>query len=267
MAYLAGKIAFVLLRPSNLLLLLGLAGLVGALARRRWGRPSMAASLLALAAAAALPFGHWLLLPLEDRFPAPATYPDRVAGVVVLGGGVDTRISAVRGQASFKETMERFAAIPELARRYPDAPIVFTGGMAWNAGARDVPEAQVIAQFLERQGLPAARVILEPRARSTRDNATLVRELVRPEPNQRWLLVTSAAHMPRAVGVFRRAGWPEPLPWPVDYRTTGAPAEIEWPSLGPRLQQLDEAAYEWYALVYYRLLGYTDALLPGPRDG
>ena len=72
-------------------------------------------------------------------------------------------------------------------------------------------------------------------------------------------------HMPRSMGVFRGAGWPELTPWPVDYRTTGSAWPMRQPSLGARLAELDDAAYEWYGLVYYRLLGYTDALFPAPR--
>ena len=160
--------------------------------------------------------------------------------------------------------MERFAAIPELARRYPAAQILFTGGVSWSGSSDVATEAAVIGRFLARQGVPDGRVVLEDRARSTRDNALLTLQLARPRPGERWLLVTSAMHMPRAIGVFRRAGWPELQPWPVDYRSTG---RLEWvgePSLATRLTELDQAAYEWWGLLYYRLLGYTDAIFPGP---
>ena len=70
-------------------------------------------------------------------------------------------------------------------------------------------------------------------------------------------------HMPRSIGVFRGAGWPEMQPWPVDYRTTGEFPTLNEPRMGSRLADLDQAAYEWYGLIYYRLLGYTDTLLPG----
>ena len=81
--------------------------------------------------------------------------------------------------------------------------------------------------------------MLEDRARSTRDNALLTLPLARPQPGERWLLVTSAMHMPRSIGVFRRAGWPELQPWPVDYRTTGRLELAGEPSMGARLAELD----------------------------
>lgn len=263
MAFLFGKLMFLVLRPSNLLLLLSMLGLAAGW-RRWWGAKLTAAAIVLLAACTLLPVGRWATLPLEDRFPPPGTYPAQVDGVVVLGGGVDGDITRARGQPSFGETMERFAAIPELARRYPTARLLFTGGNAWSAGSDADTEAAVIAQFLARQGLPEGRVTLEDRARSTRDNAVFSLALAHPQPGERWLLVTSAMHMPRSIGVFRMAGWPEMQPWPVDYRTTGHIELAGEPVMATRLAELDAAAYEWGALLYYRLLGYTGSIFPGP---
>ena len=267
MAYMFGKLTFYVLQPSNLLLILVLAGLLAAAWRRRWGLPLASVAALGIAVCTLLPVGGWLTLPLENRFPAPADYPGEIDGIVVLGGGVDGALTRARGQPSFRETMERFASIPELARHYPDARIIFTGGAAWNSAPEDLSEATVIGMFLARQGVPEGRVILEGRSRSTRENALLSLPLARPQPGERWLLVTSAMHMPRSIGVFRRAGWPEMQPWPVDYRTTGRFGSLDEPRMGGRLADLDQAAYEWYGLVYYWLLGYTDALFPRPLAG
>ena len=222
MAYAFGKAAYYVLQPSNLLLILSLAGLLGALFRRRWGLPLAAGAVSCIALCTLLPVGNWLTIPLENRFPGPADYPADIDGIVVLGGGVDGGLTKARGQPSFRETMERFAAIPELARRYPQARLVFTGGPGWNSAAGDLSEAEVIGQFIVRQGLPADRVLLEGMSRSTRQNALLSLPLAQPKAEERWLLVTSAMHIPRAMGVFRRAGWPEMQPWPVDYRTSGS---------------------------------------------
>ncbi|HEX6016406.1 MAG TPA: hypothetical protein VFY87_32305, partial [Geminicoccaceae bacterium] len=154
MAFLLGKLAFVVLRPSNLLLLLALAGILGLALGRSWGRRLVTASVVAMALCTVLPIGRWLAIPLEDRFPRPAGYPERVDGVVVLGGGVDGVLTQARGVPSFRESMERFAAIPEFARRYPEAKILFTGGQSWAAGEGAHAEAEVIRRFLSAQDLP-----------------------------------------------------------------------------------------------------------------
>jgi uncharacterized SAM-binding protein YcdF (DUF218 family) len=265
MVFVLGKLGWLLLRPSNLLLLLALIGLLGLWRRRPWAPRLLAASLAVTAACVLLPVGNWLTVPLENRFPRPPALPEQVDGVVFLGGGIDGTVTFARGVPSFGETMERFAAILELARQLPNARLVFTGGTAWRDRGTDHTEAAVIRRFLADQGLSEGRVALEARARSTRENALLTLELMQPRLGERWLLVTSAKHMPRAIGVFRRAGWPGIEAWPVDYHTTGAFWELADPLASVRLVELDEAAYEWFGLLYYRLLGYTDGILPGPE--
>src|SRR3954453_16889346 len=135
MAYAFGKLAFILLRPSNFLLLLGLIGLLGLWRRpRAWAKALLALSLGLMLLVTVLPVGGWLMAPLEDRFPRPAGYPEHVDGVVVLGGGVRSDIAAARGTATFEDTGERYMAMLALARRYPDAKVLFTGGVGNLAG-------------------------------------------------------------------------------------------------------------------------------------
>ncbi len=107
-------------------------------------------------------------------------------------------------------------------------------------------------------------MILESRSRNTIENALLTKQLVQPKPGERWLLVTSASHMPRSVGVFRRAGFPVEA-HPVDWRTRGrADAFAPFGTLAAGLARTDTALHEWAGLVGYRLTGRTSELLPGP---
>jgi uncharacterized SAM-binding protein YcdF (DUF218 family) len=248
MAFAFGKLAFILLRPGNLLLLLALTGLAGLWRRpRTWAKAALALSLGLMLLATHLPLGSWLIAPLENPFLRPATYPSRIDGAVVLGGGTMPSITAARGTPTFTDPAERYLALLELVRRYPEASIIFTGGVG-RLGGGVPPEAETVRLLLEQHGL-AGRVQLESAARTTEENALYAWQLAQPAPGQTWLLVTSAGHMPRSVGVFRAAGW-EVTPWPVDYRSTGG---MEWtwnPNLADRLYQLDEAAYEWLGLVY-----------------
>lgn len=258
-AFAIGKIAWLVLRPGNLLLILAVVGLLGG--RRRWARTAALTGIGGLVLATLLPIGAWLLAPLENRFPQPG-WPERVDGVIVLGGGVVPEITAARDSVTFNEGAERQTAMLAIARRYPQARIVFTGGIGALGGAA-ITEAEVVRRFLAEQGVPAGRVLIEDRSRTTLENALLSRELARPEPGERWLLVTSAAHMPRSVGIFRRVGWPVEA-WPVDYRTTGG-LELDLSiRLDQRLARLEDAAYEWAGLAWYRLLGRTDTLFPAP---
>lgn len=263
MFFILSKILGFLAAPSNALAIVGVLGVVAAaFGAQRLGVVLMAASILGLAALGLSPAANWLLIPLEERFPRAADDP-APAGIVVLGGSFDTVVAGSRQEVALTEAAERLTEIAELARRWPNARIVFTGGS--NAllygGAT---EAELAARMFESFGVAGERVTLESRSRNTVENAQFVRALVAPGPGERWLLVTSAYHMPRAVGCFRRAGFPVEA-WPVDYRTRG-PEDAARPfsSVSAGLRRADIAVREWIGLVTYRALGYLDALLPRP---
>jgi uncharacterized SAM-binding protein YcdF (DUF218 family) len=106
-------------------------------------------------------------------------------------------------------------------------------------------------------------VIFEDRARNTYENAVLSKQLVAPAPGERWLLVTSAAHMPRSVGVFRKVGWPV-IPYPVDYNTTGDLEVMVAPDAAGRWSTFDQAVKAWIGLLAYWLSGRSSAPFPAP---
>jgi len=154
--------------------------------------------------------------------------------------------------------------VAELARRYPDARIVFSGGsgaLIYDEGA----EAPLALRLLESLGIPRARITLEDRSRNTVENAVLSKAIAQPKPGERWLLVTSAHHLPRAVGVFRKAGFPVEA-YPVDWRTRGADDALRpFASVGDGLRRSDTAVREWVGLAIYWLTGRSSELFPGPR--
>jgi uncharacterized SAM-binding protein YcdF (DUF218 family) len=262
------KLLWALVQPSNTLLLLLLIAVISLLlGYRRLGTWLLCGVTTILVAITVLPIGAWLLIPIENRFPAP-TLPERIDGVVMLGGAVEPHISAIRDQIALNDAAERVTALQELARRYPDARLVVSGGIGRLVGGPGAP-AQALEIFYRRQGLDVGRILFEDRSRNTYENAVFTRDLVRPGLDERWLLVTSAYHMPRSIGVFRQAGWPV-IAYPVDYRTSGAVdlwstlGELIQPSVADRLVEFDVAVKTWVGLLAYWLMGRTSALLPAP---
>jgi uncharacterized SAM-binding protein YcdF (DUF218 family) len=254
--------------PSNLVISIGLLGLLLVPTRfTRAGRALAFASLIVLAILGLSPVGNALMIPLEDRFPrwdATRGAPD---GIIVLGGAISPDVSAARDEVALNEAAERLTVAVELARRYPAARIVFSGGsgaLIYDEGA----EAPFSLRMLEGLGIPRARVLLEDRSRNTVENAILSNALIQPKPGERWLLVTSAHHMPRAIGVFRKMGF-SVEPYPVDWRTRGAPDALRpFATLGDGLRRSDTAVREWVGLAVYWLTGRSSALFPSPtREG
>ena len=255
MSFVLSKLAWLVLQPSNLLLL----GLLSAVLLN-WRR-LLLGLLLLLAVVVVLPVGLWLQRPLEDRFVRPAELPAEIAGIIVLGGAQDQAVTEARGTLALTGAAERMVEGLALAYRYPEARLVFSGGSG-RLFPGDASESTVNERFIELMRLDPARVVLEDRSRNTWENARFSRELIEPQAGETWLLVTSAAHMPRSMGIFRRIGWPV-VPWPVDYRT-GDDGPMLQTEVSDRLTQLDDAAREWLGLLAYRLMSRTDALFPAP---
>ena len=218
----------------------------------------MAIPLLGLSPAA-----NWAILPLEMRFASPDLAGRKVDGIVVLGGALQERQTLAHGPMALNDAGERIVALADLARRHPDARVIFSGGAGTYSGA-PLPEGEVLRLQLGALGLAPDRVIIESQSLNTFENAALSKAIARPKPGETWLLVTSAWHMPRSVGIFRKAGWPV-VAYPVDFRTGGWPdAARGFASVSEGLRRMDVAAKEWVGLVVYRLTGKSDALLPGP---
>ncbi len=263
MFFVVAKLTWFVLQPSTALVLLLLIGmiLIG-IGRAHAGALTMFIASAGLLVAGLLPLGILMILPLEDRFPRGV--PDGpIAGIIVLGGGIDQQIGVARGVTTLTEAGERLTEAVALARRFPEARLVFTGGIA--SLSPDGPtEADAARRFFAEMGIPPERLTVEDKSRDTAENARFTKALIDPKPGQQWLLVTSAWHMPRSVGCFRAAGWPV-IAWPTDYRTAG-PQDLQMvmPRASFGLTMVDVAAKEWVGLVAYRLSGRTDELFPAP---
>ena len=201
-----------------------------------------------------------LMRPLEDRFPR-AAMPRHVTGIIVLGGAFDPAQSLDRGTIALNNRAERMTIFVKLARQYPAATLVFSGGKA-DRHTSAPTEAQLARNFLIGCGISPTRVIFEGASRNTRENALLSRRLVRLRAADNWLLVTSAADMPRAVGTFREIGW-NTIAVPADYHTSTSWWTV--PGVVSGLAELDWTSHEWVGLLYYKLRGWTPTFFPSPQ--
>ncbi len=244
--FVVSKVFWGLLAPSRVVLWLVVvtAGLLLA-GRERGGRWCGVAAAASLLIVGVLPLGKWLARPLENRYPRPP-WPAHVDGVLTLGGGLGTRTLLSRGAPAAVLSETRLVSANEIARRYPDARIVFAGGFGRFSDAR-------AAQYIFAQmGLAGPRLIFESRSHDTLENLLFARRLVHPRQGEVWLLATSAIHMPRAMQTAQRVGWPM-LPWPTDYLTAAqAPRQLGSLDVSANMALTDAAAHEWLGLLTYR---------------
>lgn len=262
------EIVFLFLQPSNTLLALLLLGAVVAAFRVRLGAAMMTSAALLIAFFGLLPVGAVLLSFLEDQyaFEGIVEPPD---GIIILGGYLNTRTSLHHNQIQLSDNAERITAGAALARRFPDAKVIVTDGPS-EPGMKS--GAELAKVMLVDFGVPVERIVREEWAASTWDNARYSYDMVQPKPGERYVLVTSAFHMPRSMATFAAAGWTGLVPWPVDY-SAGRPVWQEYPgSVAQGLRMLDWAAREYLATIYYRVTGRwadpgpaTAASLMGPR--
>jgi uncharacterized SAM-binding protein YcdF (DUF218 family) len=263
--FVLSKTLGVMLLPTNFLLGLGLLGVLLLLTRKaRLGRALMVVSLLSLALCGFTPLGNLLLYALESRFPPWDASHGAPDGIVVLGGPIDADLSVSHDAPVIRSAPDRIVAAAMLAHRYPNARIVFSGGSP-NLISNDAREADFASLVFEGLGVDKARLIMERRSRNTLENALFSKELAAPKPGERWLLITSAFHMPRSVGLFRKAGFAVE-PYPVDWHVGATLGEALSMSQvgGDGWGRTDASVREWMGLLAYWITGKTDALFPGP---
>ncbi len=254
MFFVLSKVAGWLATPLNALIALQALGVVLLWTRRRrLGAWLCTSAALLFLAVGFTPLADLALHPLEQRYARPEQLPQSVQGIILIGSAQNTQLTEAYGTAHMggdAQTMTEFAA---LARHYPHARRVFSGGSGRLFPGKTT-EARVVQLFFQEQGLDPASLVLEERSRTTYENALLSHALVRPKKGESWLLVTAAFHMPRSIAVFHKAGW-SVIAWPVAYRTL---PHLGWDSVDTptvQFEKLQLALHEWIGLAAYRITG------------
>ncbi len=232
-----------------LFVLFGLSLVLMAARRRRGAWRALALGFLAWALIAILPVGQLLVAPLESHYP-PRPDISHADGIILLGGAEDLGATRQWGMPQVNGNADRYFAVIEIATLLPDVPVLVSGG---GAPDPDAPtEAGVAAALLALGGISADRTVFEAGARNTAENAAALSALGAGMEAGRWVLVTSAFHMPRAVETFCAAGWRGLIPWPTDYKTRGR--GWGWNPLG-NLGLVNIAVSEAAGRIGYRALG------------
>lgn len=259
--FLFKKILGLFLMPLSLCLFLLLAGIILLWFSRKQksGKVLVTAGTLLLMTLSYATVPNWLLRPLETQYP-PILSVDPlktqtgvnatpIKWIVVLGGGhtADPEVDATSRLAG--ATLVRLIAGMRLYQELPGSKLLLSGGAVYGS----TPESAVMADFAQALGMPPQDLVQEAQSRDTADEARIIKEMVRDD---RFILVTSASHMPRSMALFQKQGM-KPIPAPTYYHTTKNPTvtpESFFPSLDA-LAKARTAIYEYLGSWWSKIKG------------
>ncbi|HCD06255.1 MULTISPECIES: YdcF family protein [unclassified Methylophaga] len=264
--FVISKLAWAVLSPVMLLnILLVFGTLLLILGYRRIALRFLFPAMLFSLSLMLLPVGDWLIYPLEARISQPLQLPDDIDGIIVLGGGEDIKSTISWQQPQVGQASDRYFGAAYLAARYPGSPVIFTGGhnlLFFDAGTTP---AQLSHQLLTMVGIDEKRLIIESQSRNTYENFQMLKTVL-PQRHGQYLLVTSAYHMPRSIGIAKKQGI-NVLPYPVDYRSqTGDSRRLDF-AVFDQLEKLEPAWREWVGLTAYFVAGKTSQWFPAMQTG
>jgi uncharacterized SAM-binding protein YcdF (DUF218 family) len=200
-----------------------------------------------------------LLLSLEQQYPA-LLQPEKISWeggnsgtslkwIVVLGGGHASDPSLPANSQISAAALGRVVEGVRLHKAVPGSTLLLSGGAVFDP----LPEAEVMGQVAVLLGVKPRDIRLESDSRDTAEEAEIIAKMIGRE---RFILVTSAAHMPRAIALFRRRGL-EPIPAPTNFLAPNVPSsgpDRFLPGAGS-LGQTQAALHEYLGLAWAWLRG------------
>ncbi len=262
MFFALSKIFWALAQPLNALCLLALVGFAVRFFRPRAGQGIMMAALAGILFFGITPVGPWAVTWLERQYPTPETLPAKIDGIIVLGGAFESYLTQKTGHIVANGDIERVFCFVAIAKAHPESKLVFSGGSGdiLNPDARESEDAKA---FFKLAGLEGREILYETKSRNTYENAFYTKEMVEPKAGQEWVVVTSAFHMPRTMGIFGALGWPV-TPYQCDPKTDGTYGFFNrLPNVTANFTALNIAIKEMIGLIVYYATGKSAFILPG----
>lgn len=176
------------------------------------------------------PFSNMLLNPLESQYTTLKTIPEDVKYILLLGGDVKNR-----GWEALR-----------LYHLIPNSKIITSG----YEGSRDIPEAIRTAKILEQCGVPKRDIIIHPKPKDTLEEALKIKSIL---GDKRFILITSASHMPRAMALFKKVGL-NPIPSSTNYLYNPFVGLVSFSS-GSGISKTDVAWHEYIGLLWGKIRG------------
>jgi len=255
------KVIWILISPDSLLLILIILSLIlFYIGKSKQANILLATVVSILTIISLLPIGEWLLYPLESQFKHNPELPKQIDGIIVLSGAENTVLSHVWEQVELNSASERDLMFLSLANKYPKAKLIFTGGTG-NLSQQTYKGADVAKKLFKQLNFKTERIIFERESRNTYENIIYSKKIIKPNKNEKWIVITTSWHMPRSIGIFCKAEWIT-IPYPVDHQTNKDNLfRIDF-DLANNLLILKKGIKEWVGLFAYYATGKTTSIYP-----
>ena len=255
------KLIWLIVSPDSLLLLLFIISTILLyVGKHKLGKILLSTTSAALIIIAFYPVGEWLLYPLESRFATNPVLPEKIDGIIVLSGAEAAELSHAWNQIELGAAAERDFTFLFLAKKYPQAKLIFTGGTG-SLTKQEFKGADVAEKLFKQQGFDTTKITFERESRNTYENIIFTKKIITPKINENWILITTSWHMPRSVGIACKAEWPV-IPYPVDHQSNKDNLLRFDFDLAKNLFTFKVAIKEWLGLFAYYLSGKTTSLFP-----
>ncbi len=256
MFFIASKILGVFTQPLNLLFLFfGLAGILLIFGKLKIARKTLIWVCALFLLCGYTQIADLALSVLERQTDLPATnqFNEKPLGIIVLGGTATSDKQVRTGWYHLNSSAERITEAIILAKKYPSALLVFTGGSGHIVGRKN-DEALAFRILFEQMDAVQNEVLLEAQAKNTWQNAVNTIAITNGREIANWLLVTSAFHMPRAIGSFNKAGL-DVIAWPTDYRAEVLKFPWLTANSTEQFSKLNILFHELAGIIVYKLSG------------
>ena len=260
MSFYLSKVLWLIINPFNILIFLFFLNILFLFLKKNKLRIFLLSLLLILLVSFGIfPAGKYLIYKLEKNYHNSIILSDKVDGILILGGATNPFLSNEYNQIHLNGSAERLVESIKLIIKYSNAKIIFTGGSGFISDIK-LDNAKIANKFFMQVGLDTDKIIFENKSRNTYENILFSKNIAKPKKNEKWLIITSASHMNRAVFVGEKIDWIL-TPYAVDFNQ---PKKIKFiPNINilNNFNEMQRGTYEWIGLVAYYLMGRTNRII------
>jgi len=260
MIFALSKIIWLALSPLNLILFSFLFGFLFKLVGIKFlTRLFYSFSILILTVSTLMPTGSYLNYLLEKNYHFTNYYPDKVDGILILGGATNPFLTKEYDMVNLNGSAERLYESINLIKKFPDSKVVFSGG----SGSLKFPKlnhSDDVKILFKNMGIDINKIYFEKKSRNTYENILFAKKLINPKAGEKWVIVTSASHLNRSIYIGEKLEWPL-IPYAVDFNNS---KKFTWSlhfNFVKNLVEFNSATHEWLGLVSYYLMGRSSRII------